>query len=638
MTFVEQRRIGLSTLGLLALALVAAVIASNSLLRGVRLDLTENQLYTIADGTRRVLGNIEEPINLYLFFSDSATRDVPFLRTYAARVTEMLEEFTAAADGQLILNVVDPVPFSEEEDRAAQFGLQPISLGTENIYFGLAATNSIGEEATVPFFQPEKENFLEYDLARLIYSLSQPDKVVVGLLSGISMTAGFDQRTQQITPAWVVAEQARQLFEIRNLPTSFARIEDDIDLLWLVAPKELDEQTRYAIDQFVMGGGRALIFVDPMVEIDPASSDPARAEANVPSGLQPLLDAWGIEFAPGQIVADNRYALSISAGPGRRPVRHLGILGLDTSALGQDDVVTSGLQTVNLSTAGFFAAMEDRGIELEPLLRSSTEAAALQAEQFMFLSDPETLLDQFQPTGEEYVLAARLQGALQSAFSERPEAPPPSTEQATTSADGAEAEAATMPEPEEHRASTANANLILVADVDMLSDRLWVQTQSFLGQQIRTAFASNGDFVVNALDNLSGSADLIGIRSRASFSKPFTTVESLRRDADARFRETEQRLQAELADTERKLAELQASRDDSGSLLMSPEQQEEVRRFMDQQVEIRQQLRAVQRDLDRSIEQLGTTLKVVNIVAIPLLLTITALTVASLRRRRKAKS
>jgi ABC-type uncharacterized transport system involved in gliding motility auxiliary subunit len=626
MSFLQQKRRGLSSLGLLALALVAAVIASNMLLRGLRLDLTESQLYTISDGTRKVLDEIEEPINLYLFFSDSATRDVPFLRTYAVRVREMLEEFAAAGNGQLVLHVVDPVPFSEEEDRAAQFGLQPITLGSQSIYFGLAGTNSVGEDATIPFFQPDKENFLEYDLARLVYGLSKPDKVVVGLLSGVSMTAGFDPRTQQISQAWVVAEQARQLFELRTLPTDVARIEDDVDILWLAAPDEMGEATLYAIDQFLMGGGRALIFLDPLVEIDPSSSDPAAAGGPQPEPLQRLLEAWGIEFTSERIVADNRYALSITGGFGQRAVRHLGILGLDAEGIDQEDVVTAGLRSLNLSTSGFFSLAEGSQTTLAPLLRSSSEAAALQTEQFMFLSDPENLLNDFAPTGERYVLAARIQGRLESAFAAAPDQPAPEPDTAGTDA------AAPA-----HRTATDSANIILVGDVDMLSDRLWVQSQSFLGQQLRQAFASNGDFLINALDNLSGSADLIGIRSRASFTRPFTTVEDLRREADARFRTTEQALQAQLAETERRLAELQSSRDDQSSLLMSPEQQEEVRRFMDQQVEIRQQLRAVQRNLDLSIEQLGSRLKIINIVVVPLLLALTALAIVGLQRRRKSK-
>jgi ABC-type uncharacterized transport system involved in gliding motility auxiliary subunit len=621
MTTTPQKKIGFTALLLSLLGFLAAIVVSNSLLRGLRIDLTENDLYTISAGTRNVLDSIGEPINLYFFFSDNATTDVPYLRAYATRVREMLDEFVAQADGNLVLHVVDPLPFSEDEDRAAQFGLEPVNLGSlgESIFFGVAGTNSIGGEATIGFFQPEKETFLEYDLAKLVYSLATPDKPVVGLLSGVSMAAGFDPQLQRVTEPWVITSQARQLFDIRNLTPGQPAIDEEIDILWIVHPKNLDEPTLYAIDQFILGGGRALIFVDPLAEIDMASADPAAMAMGSSSNLAPLFDAWGIEFTADEVVADNRNALSINSGFGTRPVRHLGLIGLDGETIDAEDVVTSGLSSINLGTAGRFRERDEGSVELVPLLMSSTDAALMPVGDFQFLSDPETLLNGFTSTGESYILAARLSGALTTAFPE-----------GLTATGDDEAPTSVAPQI----TSADEANVILVADVDLLSDRLWVQVQRFLGQQLVNAFANNGDFVVNALDNLSGSADLIGIRARASFSRPFTTVDDLRRRADAQFRQTEQQLQAELDETERRLGELQAARTDEGSLLMSEEQQVEIQRFLDQQLRIRQELRAVRRDLDRSIEQLGTTLRVLNIGLVPLLLTVVALAVVLLRRRR----
>jgi ABC-type uncharacterized transport system involved in gliding motility auxiliary subunit len=239
------------------------------------------------------------------------------------------------------------------------------------------------------------------------------------------------------------------------------------------------------------------------------------------------------------------------------------------------------------------------------------------------LPDPEQLLNDFKATGEKYVLAARLEGPVKTAF---PDGPP-------TAKDRDAAVDTTL--KDKHLASNDHANIIVVGDVDMLTDRLWVQVQNFLGQRLVTAFANNGDFVTNALDNLAGSADLIGLRSRATFTRPFTTVEALRREADTRFRATEQQLQAELSETEQKLGELQNARKDTSSILMSPEQQQEVQRFLDEQVRIRQQLRSVRRNLDQSITDLGTTLKIVNIAVVPLVLTGLALLIVFLKRRRR---
>jgi ABC-type uncharacterized transport system involved in gliding motility auxiliary subunit len=629
MNAASRNKLGYATLVLIVLAFVVAVVAANAWLRGVRVDLTENNLYTLGEGTQSVLDGIEEPINLYFFFSNESTANLPTLRTYATRVRELLEELAAnAPDGKLVLNVVDPLPFSEEEDRAEQLGVQSAGVGPggEAVYFGLAGTNSVGTSDRIPIFDPRKEAFLEYDVARLIYNLANTDKAVVGLLTGAPIGGGFDPTTQQPSQPWVVVEQAQQLLEVRTLPASVLSIDADVDVLWIVHPQMLDEGTLYAIDQFVMRGGRALVFVDPQAEIL-AGADPTGlgiGQGASSSTLGRLFDAWGVTFNPTSVVADNRYALSI--GGRFQPVRHIGLLGLDAEAMSQDDPITSGLSSVNLGVAGYFELAEGATAKLTPLFMSSVESEAMPSDRFQFLPNPEDLLRGFTPAGKQYTLAARLEGPLKSAFPDGP----PQGENRETPVDAALTSA--------HLASTDNANLVLVGDVDVLSDRLWVQAQNFLGQRLVTAFASNGDFVINALDNLSGSAALIGLRSRATFTRPFTTVEELRRRADLQFRETEQRLEAELTQTEQRLGELQAARSDGNSLLMSPEQQAEIQRFLDEQVRIRQELRAVRRNLDADIDRLGTWLKAINIALVPVLLTIIALALAMVRRNKRARS
>ena len=667
-----------ATLVLLAVAFVAAVMASNTLLSGLRIDLTENELYSLSEGTESFLEGLDEPINLYFFFSDETAGDLQFLRGYATRVREMLEEFAAAGGGRVNLQVIDPPPFSEEEDRAAQYGLQDINLGTlgDSLYFGLAATNAFGDEAVIEVFDPTEEASLEYDLARLIYSLANPEQPIVGLLSGVSMSGGFDPQTQQPTPPWFAYQQAEQLFDLRNLPASIDAVDDDIDTLWIVHPSALDEPTLYAIDQFVLRGGRALIFVDPVAEAAAAPPDPGGFGFSPPSGsdLPELFTAWGVRFSGSQVVADNVNALSVNTEFGARPVRHVGLLGLTNAGINADDVVSAGLGSINLGIAGHFTLVEDAGVSLVPLLTSSTESALVDASRFQFLPDPGELLNEFSATGESYVLAARLEGPLTTAFPDGPPAAEVDADEplAATDASADEESADGAPEPQpadeavvdaslaaesspdeapagdaeppipverpagDHLTSIEQGNVILVGDVDVLSDRLWIQRQrSLFGQQLATAFANNGDLVTSALANLSGSADLIGLKSRQTYSRPFDTVEALQRDADARFRETEQQLQAELAETERRLVELQSSRDDENSLFMSPEQEAELSRFQDEQLRIRQELRAVQRNLDSSIEQLGIILKVINIGAVPLALTLAALLVVWLKRTRR---
>jgi len=618
MSGIRQRSFAFASLVVLLFGFIAAVIASNTLLSGIRIDLTENRLYTLSDGTKSLLAGLSEPINVYFYFSERSTEDIQLLRDYANRVAEMLDEFAVESNGMLRLQEIDPEPFTEEEDRAAQFGLIDLALGTagDSIYFGLAATNLIGEEAVVDLFDPDKEASLEYDLARLIYTLSTQDKPVVGLLSSVPMSGGFDPQTQQMQQPWIIDQHIRQLFEIRSLAAGIETIDDDISLLWVVHPMSLPESTLYAIDQFVLGGGRALIFVDPLAEVA-AAADPSGAGAATSSDLEPLFTAWGLNFDPTLAVVDNQNALSVLSGG--RAVRHIGVLGLGPDAMAQDELISADLADINLSTAGSLRATEAATITLVPLLQSSVDSALVPAAQFQFLTDPIALLDSFVPDSEAHVLAARIEGPIVTAF--------------PGGMAGGD-EAAPIP-PEGHRESSDQSNIVVVADVDLLSDRLWVQMQrSIFGQPVASPLANNHDFVANAVANLAGSENLIGLKSRQTFDRPFDRVQDLRREADARFRATEQRLEAELDETERRLGELQAAREDSGSILMSEEQQNELERFRLEQVRIRQELRDVQRELNRSIENLGTALKLLNIIAIPLGLTFAGILSYLLRRPR----
>lgn len=648
-----HNRLGASSLVLLAVAFVAAVILSNILFKGLRIDLTENNLYTLSDGSKRIVRSIDEPVNLYFFFSDQATADVPSLRDYAMHVREMLEEFEDASRGKLNLTVIDPVPFSEEEDQAAQFGLQGVQLAAspDPVYLGLAGTNSIGDEEIIPFFQPDRQETLEYDIAKIVSSLANPERTVVGLVSGVAMTGGFDPQTQRMTPPWVVYEQARQVLEVRNLGTDFDQVPEDVGLLWIVQPKDLGAETEYAIDQFVMRGGRALIFVDPLAVLD-AAQQPGMPQGMPPVGqgsdLPRLFKGWGVTFDAQSVVADASLALQLSNPTGGRPVRHYGYLGIDASRMSDTDIVTTELGSVNTALPGALGKAEGSNSEFAPLLESSTEAAMLPASRFAFLSDPTQLQQGFVPSGESYVLAARLTGTLPSAFPDGAPAVDLPTTETDSPADEAEADdAATITDNDadknadenagEHLAESSEAaNVIIVADVDMLGDSLWVDVQNFFGQQFATAFAGNGAFVVNALESLAGSPDLISVRSRGGWSRPFTRVDELQAEAEARYLETEQRLQQELAETERRLGELQSAREDTGSLLMTDEQSAEIDRFVEQRAEIRKELRSVQRGLDEDIERLGTWLKLVNIGLVPLLLTIGTAFLLWRRRRRAA--
>ena len=615
MTSNNRRLFPLVALALLALGFVALVALSSVALRGARLDLTQKQLYTLSEGTRNVLGRIDEPVRLKLYYSEHATRDLQQFRVFATRVRELLEEIAARSGGKVTLEVIDPEPFSEAEDQAAAHGLQAVPLGStgEKLYFGLVGINSTDGETVMPFIQPDKEAFLEYDVAKLVSTLSVDSLPVVGLVSGLPTGPSMDPSGRS-TPGWVVDRQVSELFELRRFqgyPTSFA---DDVDLLWIVHPREIPDDTLYAIDQFVLRGGRLLVFVDPDSEADQSGVDPLDPlSVAIPrsSDLPALFAGWGINYDATRVVLDEKHALQVQADPGGLPVRHLAVLGLGKDALNQDDVVSAELESLNLSSAGALSLSRESTLTMDALAQSSgASALALVTDVRDAVADPASLREGFKPGGEPLVLAARFTGPLKTAFPDRT--------------------------GDKHLAQSAEpVNILVVADTDVLTDRLWVQVNEFLGQPVFNAFAGNGDFVYNAVDNLVGNADLISVRTRATAARPFKRVADLRRGAEERYRNKEQRLQGQLDALEEQLAALQKPGAGGQAQALSPQQQAEILRFQDDKLRMRKELREVQHRLNADIDALGARLKLINILGMPLLVVVVALLVAWRRWQRR---
>ena len=620
----NKKLLTIGALAVLAVLFVAVILVSNTLFRGARLDLTQNHLYTLSQGTKNILSSIEEPVNLTLYFSDkaaaeSANPDAAALRNYAPRVREMLAEMAARAGGKLRVTTVDPLPFSEDEDRATTLGLQalPWGQGSSNLFLGIVGTNSTNGKSVMPIANPNKETFLEYDVAKMIHELSMAKKPAVGLISGLPMGAGFDAQTRQMRQPWAIQSQLEQMFEVRTLTAASVKsIDKDINVLVVVQPKNLSDDAQYAIDQFVLRGGHLLVFVDPLAESDDSGADPNNPQAAMmadrSSDLPKLFKAWGVDYDAKKIVLDREHALQVSSAQGQ-PIRHPAILGFNQRDLNPTDITTAQLQSINVSTAGFFQLAKDSKNKLTPLIQTSADAMTVAADRVKFMTDPSQLLVDYKPDGAQpFVVAGRLEGKFATAFPERKAA-----DHLAESKDGGE--------------------IILVADTDILSNRLWVQVQQFFGQQVMNAFANNGDFIVNAVDNLGGSSDLISIRGRATSQRPFTTVDNMRRAAEESFRGKERELQQRLSDTERKLTELQSQRKDGENLMiLSDEQRQEIERFQQQKLEIRKELRQVRRNLLSDIDNLGTWLKVINVMLVPLLVALLALGVFVMRNRRRS--
>ncbi|MDA0273685.1 MAG: Gldg family protein, partial [Proteobacteria bacterium] len=535
---------------LLAVAFLVFALFNNAVFRSLNLDLTEHKLYTLSDGSKEIIASVDEPINLYFFFSDKASSDLTALRSYATRVRELLEQYERLSNGKIKLSIIDPEPFSEQEDQAAEFGLQAVPVSNTNeLYFGLAGTNAIDGQEVIRFFQPDKEEFLEYEISRIVQALASPEKPVMGLMSSLKMQGDINMQTFQPTPAWVVIDQLGALFDIKSIDLKATEIPADVKVLMIVHPKSLSDETLFAIDQFALAGGRVLAFVDPLAEMD----QPDQANPMMPSvggqasDMGKLFSAWGITLRSGKVLGDAQIALEVGGGANGQPVRHLAILGLMPENLSRQDVVTAPLESINVATAGILDVRDDATTAIVPLIQSSEYAMPIDASAIMMMSNPQELQQGFKPTGERMMVAARISGHAMSAF-------PEGLGDAETITD------------------TNDLNVIVVADTDLLSDRLWVQVQNFFGQRIASPWANNGDFVVNSVDNLAGSSALISVRSRGRFTRPFNVVQDLRREAESRYLDSANDLQAQLSETELKLTQLQSERKENSLLSLSPEQ------------------------------------------------------------------
>ncbi|MEJ6652583.1 MAG: Gldg family protein, partial [OM182 bacterium] len=545
--------------GLLTVAVALLVsVGLISALPSIRIDLTEDDLFSLADGTRNIVSGLEEPIELLFFYSESATEDQPQIRSYGTRVQELLREIVIASGGNLVLSIVDPEPFSEEEDLATQYGVQPVPVtqGGQGIYFGLVAVELDNEKdpalrvsETMPLIRPDQEQFLEYEFMQLVTRVANPDLKVVGLLTTLDIDGGFDPMTGQATQQWMITEYIRQLYDLRRIETDTEIIEEDVDILMIVHPEGLSEQTLYAIDQHVMRGGETFVFLDPTADSMVSRSERgSMIPAGIRSDLPGLLEAWGVDYASDKVLTDNTLALRVQMGQGSRPVAHIGMIGANRTALAGDDIITRRLENLNLSSVGALAPRDGATTRFEPLIQSSSDAMLMNASLLEDVLDPSVLFDEFVSANERYTIAARVSGVISSAF---PEGRPVSKD-AAADASEEEAEADDDNDSEEARIEKANSdsatveghltrtsgetNILLFADTDVLTDRLWVQVAQFMGQRIPQPYANNGDFVINALDNLSGGADLVSIRSRGRYSRPFERVVKLQREADDRLR------------------------------------------------------------------------------------------------------
>jgi len=626
LTKLNQKKLAIIGIFVSIVFLFSLNILSSLEIRTSQIDLTENKLYTLSEGTKEVIKEIDEPITFKLYYSPTFGEISPSHGNYFKRVKELLENFALASNGKIILNLINPLSFSIEEDEAVKFGIQgiPLDQSGELGYFGMAAINSTDDKKTVPFFNPQREQFLEYDLTRLVYELAEPKKMKVGLITSLLIES---DPMLQYKP-WPIMDQIKQFFDVKSIDMKAIQIDQDIDILLLVHPKIMDENLMYAVDQFVMRGGRLLVFLDPQNES--ARMTPRAPPGAGSSELTKLFKNWGIIFDEDKFVGDRTRAIRVQAPvDGREIIADYLSWGVyDKRALNSDDVVTGELSTISVASAGSLSLADDSKLRMVSLIKTSKIAQRIDAKLVRGQINPEVILKQFKSEDREFTLAARFSGKVVTAF---PEGPPHNVKQDEKKSNSDKKLVKRMPHIKEAK---KDLQMIVMADTDLLTSRFWVQQQEFFGKTIYTPVSNNADFLINSLENLSGSQALISLRSRGLSVRPFHKIQDLKNNAEDKYRQTEQQLSSKLKELQGKLQGLGLKDKGDAKVILTSAQQKVFNQFRAEMLDVRKQLRDVQLALRQDIDKLDTRLKVLNIWIMPILISLAAIILAIIRRRR----
>jgi ABC-type uncharacterized transport system involved in gliding motility auxiliary subunit len=609
-----------------AILLLAVNLFSAEMFRGDRLDLTEGKLFTIADGTKSLLKKIDEPIEVKLYFSEKIGDLSPAYRRYFEQVRGLLQRYSDLSGGKVQVISTNPEPFSDTEDRAVGAGLQAIPLGDsgETGYFGLVATNTTDNSEVIALLSPERQAFLEYTLSSIIYKLSNPQKMTIGYMAGVPIEGNFSPQGQM--PPWRVLGQLRDFYDMRRVSMVHGKVEDGIDMLILFQPAGLIEEEVYAIDQFALSGKPVIVLADPNVEVQ--GQEVMRFAAG--EKLLEMLKTWGVEMSHDKVIGDMDNARRIQFGaPGGQPeiAKYLlwQVFGLPN--IDVNDPVFAGVSRLAFATPGPLLPVEGATTKFSPLVISSANSQifdAVKAGQ----PDPQVLLDEFKSGGKPLNVAGRLRGTAKSVFGANAPAFKP-----------AKADDGKKPEPLPAHRPTGTINVVVVSDIDWLFDRFWVSVTQVLGQEIVRQIANNGDLLINLAENMLGGNELIGVRGRGVNERPFVYVQNLERAAEAKYRAQEQVLNAKLKGVQDKIAQMQVRDSAAGAkdaeIILTKEDSETLLSFRAEMINVRRQLREVQRALRQEIEHTEFGVKALNIAAVPLLIAIGGIIVLAMRRRRR---
>ncbi len=618
-----------STVGVVAMLLI--VIALNFIfsLTNARIDLTAEKLYTLSDGTKEILRELDTEIEVRLYATqDEKVMPVP-LKTYARRVESLLREYAQHANGNLVIRKLDPEPDSDAEDSARLDGIegQPVNLG-EQIYLGVAFS-MLDRTAALSFLTPNREQLLEYDLTRAISQVVKTEKPVVGVMSslpvmGMPMNPMMMRMGQQGQQPWVLISELQRDFEVREIPMSGEAIPGDIDVLFVIHPKAATDEVQFALDQFVLRGGKLIALLDAMAIVDQQQQQPNNPMGPPPSAsnLEKLLQAWGVQFDSTKVVADMNFARELSFQRGRPAELIPTFLFVGPEGINKDDVSTAQLDDLWLPFPGSFSGTPAEGLT-QTVLLNSTENSAL-TDGFMAQLSPAQVAKDFVAGGKKLPLAIRLTGKFKTAF-------PDGKPAATPSAEG-------MPTPpptaaESLKESNADGVVVLVGDVDFANDNFSVQ---MMLPGIFSFRNGNISFVQALAEQLAGDSRLIGARSRATMNRPFTRIREMQQVAEKDYRARIQALEEERQRVQTRISELQSKKEDGQRFVLSPEQQAELTQFQQNLVDSNKELKALRRNLNKDINAMENRLKLLNIAGMPFLVVVVGITLAVLKRKRTA--
>ena len=628
----DRRKLGLVGLGVAAVFFIALHIFSTGTFRTVSVDLTEDRIFTLSEGTKEVLANVREPIILRFFVSDELMKQSPSLSDYGKSVQELLERYVELSGGKIKLEIIRPEPFSPEEDRAVGFGIHgvPITQAGNLGYFGLAGTNTTDDLDVIAFISPQRERFLEYDLSRLVQNLANPKKKRVGFVSSLPVDADPIKRYR----SWQIMSQLKQFFNVERI-TLENPVPENLDLLLVIHPREMDDTDRYYIDQHVMRGNNTIIFVDPYSEEATRGNQMQRQPPDDGSDLRKLFIAWGIKYNKRKVLGDRQGAQRVSAGRNAlgQPIitDYLAWVTLSGKQIRKNDVVTGELEQINIATSGFIEKAKGAKYKMDPLLMSSSEAMSLDVKDTKTDPKPAKLLKNFKASGKPFIVAARFTGKFKSGF---PEGRPKDKIRSEIREAAIKKGEKVVGFQKHLKESTKPVSLIVVADTDILADRFWVRIQDVFGQRVAMPIANNADFLVIAVDNMAGTSSLIGLRSRGVSNRPFQKVEKIKREAELKYRSTEQSLLEKLKKIEIKLKDLQTKETKEGkTFILTSDQKEGIEKFRRESISIRKKLRSVQLALRQDIDRLDANLKVINIGLMPTIVILLALCLGFYRRK-----